>query len=166
MTVHTHDKYGIFCRVCHKTVVECNIFLQQHSQSPQLLQPPPPQPQLQLQMLPQLQLQLQPQPPPQEQPPPPQPLKLPLFECSYCGQLLSGMTVLKVHERSHTKEKPHLCTVCGDSFGTKQNRIRHEKTKHDILPPPVQSRSNVQCTNCVRCFSTMKIMERHLVHCS
>jgi hypothetical protein len=150
MSVHTSDKYGIFCRVCHKTIVECNILLQQHNQSPQMQKP--------------LQPQLQQQPPPHP-PPLPQPLKLPLFECSYCGQLLSGMTVLKVHERSHTKEKPYMCTVCGDSFETNQNRIRHENTKHDILPPPVQSRSNVQCTNCVRCFSTVKIMERHLVTC-
>lgn len=41
-----------------------------------------------------------------------------VYECNQCGKAFSQKTSVKVHVRTHTREKPYECNHCGKSFGT------------------------------------------------
>ena len=135
--IHKRTKYNIHCScgalvTAHNNLVKVWLNQQHQHQQQQQQQPPQPPP------------QQPPQPPPKPLPlqPPQQQkntVKQRLFKCNYCDKILSGMTVLKAHERIHTKDTPYKCTFCGKQFNTNQNRIRHETAIHKSTDVPKHS---------------------------
>uniref|UniRef100_A0A8B9F7D0 C2H2-type domain-containing protein n=1 Tax=Amazona collaria TaxID=241587 RepID=A0A8B9F7D0_9PSIT len=69
--------------------------------------------------------------------------------CDICGKTFACQSALDIHYRSHTKERPFICTVCSCGFSTKGNLNAlqiHERTHTGEKP--------FACTICGRAFTT------------
>ncbi|XP_061520601.1 zinc finger protein 408 [Phycodurus eques] len=57
------------------------------------------------------------------------------FLCSYCGKSLRDPHTLKSHERLHTGDRPHRCTICGKGYTMATKLRRHIKSSHVTEKP-------------------------------
>ncbi|KAK3526044.1 hypothetical protein QTP70_012805 [Hemibagrus guttatus] len=57
--------------------------------------------------------------------------------CDVCNKMFACQSALDIHYRSHTKERPFLCTVCFKGFSTKGNLKQHMLT-HQLRDLPLQ----------------------------
>uniref|UniRef100_A0A668AA62 Sal-like protein 1 n=1 Tax=Myripristis murdjan TaxID=586833 RepID=A0A668AA62_9TELE len=48
--------------------------------------------------------------------------------CDICGKNFACQSALDIHYRSHTKERPYICTTCNRGFSTKGNLKQHMLT--------------------------------------
>lgn len=56
------------------------------------------------------------------------------FKCQYCGKIQPSNWALKIHERTHTGERPFVCPVCNKGFGHKSNMTKHMWVIHkDVM---------------------------------
>ncbi|KAI9312020.1 hypothetical protein BX666DRAFT_1826003, partial [Dichotomocladium elegans] len=53
-----------------------------------------------------------------------------LFTCplNSCAKLFKRLEHLKRHLRTHTMERPYLCSLCGKRFSRSDNLAQHKKT--------------------------------------
>lgn len=63
--------------------------------------------------------------------------KLKNTACDICGKTFACQSALDIHYRSHTKERPFICTVCSRGFSTKGNLKQHMLT-HQMRDLPSQ----------------------------
>lgn len=58
--------------------------------------------------------------------------------CDVCNKTFACQSALDIHYRSHTKERPFICTACNKGFSTKGNLKQHMLT-HQLRDIPLQS---------------------------
>ncbi|XP_053625886.1 zinc finger protein 182-like [Plodia interpunctella] len=74
-------------------------------------------------------------------------------KCSYCDYKASNAEQVKIHERTHTGEKPYVCAECGAGFHRKSSYLQHVAIH---LPE-----KNVQCDQCPARFKSITLMRIH-----
>jgi len=53
-----------------------------------------------------------------------------------CGRLFKRLEHLKRHVRTHTQERPYICTLCNKAFSRSDNLAQHRRT-HETNPDAV-----------------------------
>ncbi|KAM9842572.1 zinc finger and BTB domain-containing protein 24 [Aulostomus maculatus] len=74
--------------------------------------------------------------------------------CDNCGKVFKNHLFLKIHQRTHTGEKPFQCSVCGKSFTQKHTLLVHQR-KHTGEKPFV-------CTVCSKALTTKHSLQEHM----
>ncbi|KAF7477574.1 zinc finger and BTB domain-containing protein 41 [Marmota monax] len=81
------------------------------------------------------------------------------WTCFICGKSVRERTTLKEHLRIHSGEKPHLCSICGQSFRHGSSyRIKKTLTKHLVI------HSDARPFNCQHCNATFKRKDKLKYH--
>ena len=77
------------------------------------------------------------------------------FQCSFndCKKTFASSTAVKLHERIHTGDKPHLCTICNKSFARKNSLTSHIRIHTGEKP--------FQCKYCDKRFVQRSSCEKH-----
>ncbi|XP_054470302.1 zinc finger and BTB domain-containing protein 24 [Anoplopoma fimbria] len=74
--------------------------------------------------------------------------------CEDCGKVFKNHLFLKIHQRTHTGEKPFRCLVCAKSFTQKHTLLVHQRM-HTGEKPFV-------CTVCSKALSTKHALQEHM----
>ncbi|XP_067145210.1 zinc finger protein 558-like, partial [Centruroides vittatus] len=61
---------------------------------------------------------------------PPRYQNLEKYRCKFCPKFCSSPSALKLHERSHTGEKPFQCDYCFKRFSEKRYLNNHKRKFH------------------------------------
>lgn len=80
--------------------------------------------------------------------------KRPVSNCSMCDKTFLTPNNLKIHIRSvHIRERNFVCDVCGASFFTKHDQMRHKRRHEDV--------KSFSCSHCDARFKTKDSWRRH-----
>jgi uncharacterized Zn-finger protein len=74
--------------------------------------------------------------------------------CDVCGRSYAHASLLKIHQRSHTGERPFVCEICGQRF--KENCLQKHMLVHRQGPRPFA------CADCPKTFSRVSDLQAHV----
>ncbi|XP_034418552.1 zinc finger and BTB domain-containing protein 24 isoform X2 [Cyclopterus lumpus] len=74
--------------------------------------------------------------------------------CEDCGKVFKNHLFLKIHQRTHTGEKPFTCEICGKCFTAKSTLQTHIRIHRGEKP--------YDCTICNKSFSDPSARRRHV----
>ncbi|XP_067277911.1 uncharacterized protein [Pseudorasbora parva] len=74
--------------------------------------------------------------------------------CTYCSKWFKCFSQLKIHQRSHTGEKPYRCTLCGKQYIQKGHLYTHQRTHTGEKP--------YRCAVCGKGFIQKCTLDMHL----
>lgn len=80
------------------------------------------------------------------------------FNCNFdgCGKKFNTAYTLKVHERSHTNDRPYKCLQCLKAFKTSGDLLKHTRTHTGEKP------YNCSFEGCYKSFTTNDIKKMHM----
>ncbi|KAK5887011.1 hypothetical protein CesoFtcFv8_017988 [Champsocephalus esox] len=74
--------------------------------------------------------------------------------CEDCGKVFKNHLFLKIHQRTHTGEKPFPCLACGKAFTQKHTLLVHQRS-HSGEKPFI-------CNVCSKSLSTKHALQEHM----
>ncbi|KAH7974351.1 hypothetical protein HPB49_014364 [Dermacentor silvarum] len=82
-----------------------------------------------------------------------------LYACSYCPYTSVRRYTVKLHERTHTGERPFVCNVCSRRFGQRTHLMVHQK-RHVSEKKP---RKLFECPDCPARFLSKRWFKCHRI---
>lgn len=82
-----------------------------------------------------------------------------LYECVVCSKRLASRDNLKHHMLIHSKDKPHNCHQCSESFTRKRSLVDHMKKKH--FQQNALDDETFACDECPKEFSSVRSLNSH-----
>ena len=77
-----------------------------------------------------------------------------LHHCSFCSKTFSNSTLLDLHLRLHTGERPYICDVCSKAFSQKSDLVRHGRIHTGERP--------FKCSLCDYCATQSSHLKSHM----
>jgi DNA-directed RNA polymerase subunit RPC12/RpoP len=91
-----------------------------------------------------------------------QPVETFHYRCNFCPKRFPHVSLLNIHERVHTGEKPYQCMDCGQCFGSQSSLIKHNRSVGQLAPSVFESGEKpYQCMDCGQCFGSQSSLIKH-----